>query len=141
MISIRIAKPSDIKALVDLDPVSSTDVKRIPFIKQSVRSKTCHLLESNGCLVGYGVFSYGFFQYGFIEMMYIHPDFRREHLATRLMNHFEVICSTEKLFTSTNTSNIPSQRLLASLGYQPSGVIENLDEGDPELIYLKRINH
>ena len=29
--------------------------------------------------------------------------------------------------------------LLHRLEYQPSGVIENLDEGDPELVYFKRL--
>ena len=45
-----------------------------------------------------------------------------------------------KLFTSTNRSNAPMQSLLAKLGYRPSGVIENLDEGDPELVYMKHVS-
>ena len=36
-------------------------------------------------------------------------------------------------------SNFPMQRLLATLGFDRSGFIENLDEGDPELVYFKRI--
>jgi len=139
MVTIRIANPSDIETLVSLDPLSRTNKRRIPFINQAVNSGTCHLLESNGRIVGYGVLSYAFYQYGFVELLYVHSDFRRKNLATRLMNHFEAICTTEKLFTSTNKSNIPMQRLLESIGYQPSGVIENLDENDPELVYIKRL--
>ncbi len=30
--------------------------------------------------------------------------------------------------------------LVGRLGYQPSGVIENLDERDPELVYFKRLD-
>ena len=41
-----------------------------------------------------------------------------------------------KLFTSTNQSNTPMQALLALLGYVRSGVIDNLDPGDPELVYF-----
>jgi hypothetical protein len=48
-------------------------------------------------------------------------------------------CKTAKLFTSTNQSNKPMQVLLNRLGYRPSGVIENLDEGDPELVYMKQV--
>ncbi len=55
------------------------------------------------------------------------------------MPHVEVLCQTDKLFTSTNQSNRPMQKLLEKLGYQPSGYIENLDEGDPELVYFKRL--
>ena len=140
MINTRLACPSDIEALINLDPQSHTDMKRITFITQAVHSGTCRLVESDGQLVGYGVFSHSFYQYGFIEMLYIHPAFRRRHLGTRLMRYLEGLCTTEKLFTSTNQSNTPSQRLMASMGYQPSGVIENLDEGDPELIYMKRLD-
>jgi hypothetical protein len=31
------------------------------------------------------------------------------------------------------------QRLLATLGFNRSGLIENLDEGDPELVYFKQL--
>jgi len=31
------------------------------------------------------------------------------------------------------------QALCACLGYVPSGVVENLDEGDPELFFFKRV--
>jgi len=44
-------------------------------------------------------------------------------------------CETRKLFTSTNESNQPMQQLLSVLGYVPSGVIHNLDPGDPELVF------
>ena len=45
-------------------------------------------------------------------------------------------CDTPKLFTSTNQSNQPMQQLLGALGYIPSGIIHNLDSGDPELVYM-----
>jgi hypothetical protein len=34
-------------------------------------------------------------------------------------------------------SNTPMRELLSQLGYQSSGVVENLDPGDPELIFMK----
>ena len=46
-------------------------------------------------------------------------------------------CQTEKLFTSTNQSNGAAQRLFTSAGFVHSGRIEHLDEGDPELVYVK----
>lgn len=33
------------------------------------------------------------------------------------------------------------QNLLKKLGYERSGIIHNLDPGDPELIYFKKITH
>ncbi len=140
MATIRVASSADLKRLIDLDPLSRTDSKRVPFIEHAVGSGTCHLVEDEGRLVGYGVLSHAFYQYGFIEMLYIHPSFRRRRLGTSLTLHLEGLCMTEKLFTSTNQSNKPAQALFQSLGYSPSGTIENLDEGDPELVYVKRLN-
>jgi hypothetical protein len=56
-----------------------------------------------------------------------------------LLRHLESFCETSKLFISTNLSNLPMQSLLAKLVYVLSGVIHNLDEGDPELVYFKRL--
>jgi hypothetical protein len=44
----------------------------------------------------------------------------------------------DQIFTSTNRSNAPMQGLLASLGWQLSGELDGLDEGDPELVYYLR---
>jgi hypothetical protein len=38
-------------------------------------------------------------------------------------------------------SNTIMQELFEKLGYIRSGYIENLDEGDPEIIYFKRSIH
>jgi ribosomal protein S18 acetylase RimI-like enzyme len=63
---------------------------------------------------------------------------RRQNYGAALMNHMETNCLTEKIFTSTNLSNVPMQGLLAKLGYRLSGVIHNLnDDDDPELVYCK----
>jgi hypothetical protein len=64
---------------------------------------------------------------------------RRNGAGAALVKHIESLCQTPKLFTSTNLSNLPMQSLLAKLGYILSGVIHNLDEGDPELVYFKRL--
>ena len=44
--------------------------------------------------------------------------------------------ASAKLFTSTNLSNQPMQRLLARLGWRSGGIVYGLDEGDPELFLL-----
>jgi ribosomal protein S18 acetylase RimI-like enzyme len=87
--------------------------------------------------IGYVVLDYSFYENGFISMLCVHPDYRRQGVGERLMQQVEGVCRTEKLFTSTNLSNTAMQRLLARLGYVLSGVIHNLDEDDPELVYFK----
>jgi hypothetical protein len=55
------------------------------------------------------------------------------------MRHLETISPTPLLWTSTNESNAPMRALLAAHGYIPSGAVEGLDEGDPELFFRKRV--
>ena len=57
-----------------------------------------------------------------------------------LMKCAESECKKE-LFASTNQSNEPMQGLLKKLGFERSLIIYNVDPGDPELIYFKRITH
>lgn len=50
-------------------------------------------------------------------------------------------CKREKLFALTNQSNEPMQGLLKKSGFERSRIIYNLNPGDLELIYFKRITH
>jgi ribosomal protein S18 acetylase RimI-like enzyme len=69
----------------------------------------------------------------------VHPGFRRRGIAASLMRSAEIDAPTEKLFTSTNESNAAMRALCEKIGFVRSGIIENLDEGDPEIIYFKRL--
>ena len=63
---------------------------------------------------------------------------RRQGITRLLFAAAESQCRTESLFTSTNASNSEALRLFEHVGFQLSGRIENLDPGDPELVYHKR---
>lgn len=73
----------------------------------------------------------------FIPLVVVSDASRRTGVGRQLMTHLERVASAQKVFTSTNTSNLPMRQLLAQLGYQHSGTIENLDPGDPELVFVK----
>ena len=75
----------------------------------------------------------------FLELRAVRPDKRRQGIATALIRAVEARSSSSKLFTSTNRSNTPMRKLCDRLGFQPSGVVENLDNDDPELVYYKRL--
>ena len=137
MISVRSAIESDVEALCALDLIARQEEERREFIRSEVACGTCFVAVTHEGVIGYGVLNYTFFRNGNIDMLYVHSDHRRRGAGTALLKHMESLCKTPKLFTSTNSSNLPMQSLLAKLGYESSGTIYNLDEGDPELVYFK----
>jgi GNAT superfamily N-acetyltransferase len=131
MVTIRPAAESDVDALYSFDLVARRDDARREFIERSVAAGSCHVAEVGGEAIGYGVLSHNFYGHGFVEMLYVHPDRRRRVAGALLLLHMESLCRSPKLFTSTNLLNLPMQSLLNREGYTLSGVIHNLDEGDP----------
>ena len=138
MVEIRQAGMRGIPTICSFDHLARTEDRRA-FIENSVRSGSAYVAVLNGEVVDYIVLEYTFYSQGFIAMLYVHPDHRRKGIGSELVHHVESICRTEKLFTSTNKSNLPMQALMFKLGYVRSGIIDNLDEGDPELVYFKRV--
>lgn len=139
MILIRPANESDVEALCSLDLIAGCENDRREFIRQAIVSSTCFVAVAEEEIIGYGVLNYTFYCNGQIDMLYVHSDHRRCGAGEALVQHMESLCRTPKLFTSTNLSNLPMQALLVKLGYVLSGVIQNLDEGDPEIVYFKRL--
>ena len=56
-------------------------------------------------------------------------------VATALLAHASTTRTTPKVFTSTNLSNRPMQAVLDAAGWACVGVVDGLDEGDPEVFY------
>ena len=139
MISIRPAVENDIDTLCSFDLIAQRENERREFIRREVISGNCFVAVTNETVIGYGVLNYTFYYVGCIDMLYIHSDHRRSGAGAALLRHLESLCQTPKLFTSTNLSNLPMQSLLAKLDYVLSGVIHNLDEDDPEIVYFKRL--
>lgn len=63
----------------------------------------------------------------------------RSRIGEQLLKVLETKCDTSKFFVTTNLSNHRMQRLLLRMGYSPCGYIGELDPGDPELVFVKKI--
>ena len=136
---LRIAAKTDADAIIAFDHIAASDPARVQFIHNQIKSGACYIAIIDANVVAYAVLNYKFYDNGWIEMLYVHPRFRRQGIGSALIRHLMNECRTPKLFTSTNQSNVPMQRLLATLGFDRSGFIENLDEGDPEWVYFKHL--
>ena len=133
---IRIAISTDLPGIFQIDPLAESSRERRESIQSAVTAGFCHIAEKDK-IIGFTLLDYSFYGNGFISLLVVHPDFRRQGVATTLMKYLETFCTKDKLFTSTNESNLPMQALLEKLGYLPSGIIYGLDEGDPELVFRK----
>jgi GNAT superfamily N-acetyltransferase len=135
----RTAQHSDVDAIISFDPIAQQEQQRVEFIRRSIDQGVCHVALIDDQPVAYGVLVYTFFGNAFIDLLYVASDHRRQGVGAALMGYLESISQGDKLFTSTNLSNLRMQALLQKLNYALSGVIHNLDEGDPELVYFKRL--
>lgn len=139
MMKTRPAEPGDIPTICAFDHVARMENARCLFICNAVRDGIAHVALIDGVIAGYTVLEHSFFGRGFIAMLYVHPDHRRSGIGTTLMGHAESLCKSDRIFTSTNESNLPMQSLLQKLGYKRSGVVHDLDAGDPELFYSRQL--
>jgi ribosomal protein S18 acetylase RimI-like enzyme len=123
----------------DLDALVLGSRRRGDALAAALGSGHLRVARAGGSVVGSAVFAPSFFGRWFIELLVVHPEHRRRGVGAALARRCEAECPEGGIFTSTNESNRPMRRLLEGLGYEESGYVENLDEGDPELIFFKRL--
>lgn len=135
-IQLRNATTGDRDRIIAFDHIAQSDPLRVNFIERVLGSELCLVAERDRQVIAYGVLEYTFFDNGFISMIYVASSERRLGVGSALVDALTERCKTAKLFTSTNQSNVPTQRLLERRGFTSSGIIHNLDPGDPELVYF-----
>lgn len=137
---VRSARENDLAAIIVCDPRARESAERRDWLKEALRKATFLVAEENGKIAGLLVLEHGFFGHAFVALVVVHPEARRRGIALLLLEAAEARCRTGKFFTSTNVSNAAARELFQRAGFLPSGRIENLDEGDPELIYFKALS-
>jgi GNAT superfamily N-acetyltransferase len=136
-IRVRLAGTRDRRAFSDIDPLIAKDLTRREVVDAAIASRMCWIAERNGKPLGYGILSRKFFSRDFVELLYVAEDERRQGVGAAMLATIEGTVMSDRVFTSTNESNKPMRALLEQCGYQASGTIDNLDPGDPELVFVK----
>jgi ribosomal protein S18 acetylase RimI-like enzyme len=137
-VEISQATRDDLDSVARIDDLVVGDARGREAADQWIADGACYVSRTGAAVVGFAVLE-DFFGFGFVRLLIVDPKVRRRGVGTALMRYLESISPTQKLFTSTNESNVPMQRLAESLGYERTGYVENLDEGDPEIIFYKRL--
>ena len=142
-VEIRRATTADLSEILRADAIAERDERRHDYVSGAIRGEMgrgVRVLLVDGELVGFAVMG-EFFGHPFLERIATHPEHRRLGVANALLANLEVEFlahpAGDRLFISTNESNDPMRTLLAKRGYRVSGVVENLDVGDPELFFVK----
>ena len=130
---IRPASAADLPALAAFDSVAAQDQTRTGQIARWIADQHCWLLEEGQAPRAYLALTNSFFGRPFVEMLMVDSDLRRHGYGQKLLEH--AVAAHPDLWTSTNQSNLPMLALLARAGFVRSGIVEGLDEGDPELIF------
>jgi len=134
---IRPAARDDLDEMVAADGAARGDPGRREFLRAAIADGHALVAVASGVIAGYAVLDHSFYGNAFLALLVVRADSRRRGFGTALLRAAEARARTPKLFTSTNASNTPMQALLDAAGYERSGVIENLNSGDPELVYVK----
>lgn len=135
---MRRATSEDLDAVLELDRIAPVGHERGPLLTARVQAGEVILFEHEGRVSGYAVIrSHSFFGRDFVELLAVAASERRHGVGSLLLQQAVGLSSTKRIFTSTNRSNTQMIGMLEKEGWQFSGQLEGIDEGDPELVYYK----
>ena len=133
---IRQAVEGDLDGLIAADTLAAKgDRSRSAYLEAAVATGICRVADADG-IAGYVIVRPGhFFGRDFVDLLMVHQDRRREGIGGLLLGEAASTATSDKVFTSTNRSNVPMTSLLASEGWAFSGELVGLDDDDPELVF------
>ncbi|MBJ7983268.1 GNAT family N-acetyltransferase [Bacillus cereus] len=138
----NVAKASidDLDSIVHIDVAVIGDDSRRNYIKHAIDEEKCIIVKEDNSIFGFLTYDTKFFDCTFLSLIIVSPTKRRQGHASLLISYMLSHSPTQKIFSSTNESNESMQKVFSANGFIRSGIVENLDEGDPEIIfYIKKL--
>ncbi|MED1862225.1 GNAT family N-acetyltransferase [Fictibacillus nanhaiensis] len=137
---IHNAKKHDLYKIIELDKKMIGSDHRKEEINQAIKEERCFIMYQEEKIAAFLIYHTHFFDCCFISLIMVDPEHQRKGLASSLLTHMTEVSPTTKLFSSTNESNESMKKVFLKNQFKKSGFVDNLDEGDPEIIYFKRCN-
>jgi len=136
-LEMRPIGPGDLGRMSSVDPLTAADAQRHEHLGTLLQQGLSWGAFSEGRMVGFAVVTRNFYGFPFVDLLVVAEAARREGAGSALMARCAAAHDRDRMFTSTNESNVPMRALLAKAGWRPAGVVHYLDPGDPELIFVK----
>ena len=134
----RRADGTDLAQVLELDRIEPVGHARTALLTERVHSGEVIVFQIGHELSGFVVVRRrAFFGRDFVELLSVSNGARRHGIGSALLHEAVSHSSSDRIFTSTNESNIGMRALLAKTGWQFSGHLDGIDEGDPEMVYFK----
>jgi GNAT superfamily N-acetyltransferase len=137
-VNLRTATTDDLAAILAVDREHGV-APRAEWLRRRIDRGECMLATVDGELAGFLVDDDAFFDRTFIRLVVVSQKHRRQGVANALVADAESRARTPTVFSSSNRSNTAMHALLRKRGWVESGIIEGLDELDPEVVFRKRV--
>jgi GNAT superfamily N-acetyltransferase len=140
---LRPATTDDLAAILAVDRDHGVP-PRVEWLRRRIDRGECMLAlvtdeSGRGELAGFLVDDDAFFDRTFIRLVVVSKKHRRHGVGNALVADAEARARTPTVFSSSNRSNTALHSLLRKRGWVESGIIEGLDELDPEVVFRKRV--
>ena len=141
-VSLKLATKKDKSLAIAIDYALDNEqhvlLKREEKITKAISDNECFIVLAGNRAVGFVIFDYRFFGQGWIELIIIDKKYRGKRIGRQVFDLLCKECKADKVFTSTNSSNLRMQKTLTKADFIFAGKLEGLDYGDPELFYHKK---
>lgn len=131
-IRLRPAAEADVRAILAI--AATTRWEKSDFLRRMLIRNAIDVACDGERIVGFNAWNREFFSKPLVWLVVVDPEYRNGGIGSLLYGRTERACRGERLYSSTNRSNVGMQRFHQRRGYRAAGEID-LDPGDPELFY------
>lgn len=131
-IRLRPAADGDLRAILAI--AATARWERSDFLRRMLGRNSIDVACDGERIVAFNAWNREFFSKPLVWLVVVDPEYRNGGIGTLLYARTERACRGERLYSSTNRSNVGMQRFHQRRGYRAAGEID-LDPGDPELFY------
>ena len=140
---VRLAIPSDaLEALALQGEVTGLSADRArEILEGAIAASECLVdVDASDEVTGFVITnSRAFFGRDFVKLLIVAPTHRRAGIGRRLLEAAVSRANTDTIFSSTNESNVAMRALFERHGWTLSGILNGIDEGDPEMVFWRSV--